>query len=80
MTARNVFCRKLQKELPGLENPPFSGEIGREIYENISAEAWDMWKDMQLKVINEYRLNMGEKSDYDTLIQQMLLFLNLREP
>ena len=69
----------MKKEMPGLEKPPFPGETGVEIYENISAEAWEMWKEMQLKVINEYRLNMGEKSDYEMLMQQMLLFLNLRE-
>lgn len=76
---RKVFCAKLSQELPGLAKPPFPGEIGKMIYEKISAEAWNQWsKDMQIKVINEYRLNMGDKDDYQTLIDQMLLFLNLK--
>ena len=77
MTERTVFCKKLQKELPGLEKAPFAGELGRQIFEHISAEAWDQWKDLQIKIINEYRLNMGEKKDYETLVTQMKLFLGL---
>jgi Fe-S cluster biosynthesis and repair protein YggX len=80
MTERTVKCKKLGKELPGLEKPPFPGEIGQKIFDCISNEAWLLWKDdMQMKVLNEYRLNMGEKKDYDVLVEQMLLFLNLKE-
>lgn len=74
-----VFCKKLGKELAGLEKVPFSGEIGEKIFEHISEEAWAAWQNIQLKIINEYRLNMGDKDDYQTLIQQMLLFLNLND-
>jgi Fe-S cluster biosynthesis and repair protein YggX len=77
---RTVKCKKLGRELPGLEKPPFKGELGQKIYENISEEAWRAWKDdMQIKVVNEYRLNMGDKKDYEKLVEQMLLFLNLKE-
>lgn len=79
MTTRMVFCKKLGKELAGLEKVPFSGEIGEKIFEHISEEAWAAWQNIQLKIINEYRLNMGDKDDYQTLIQQMLLFLNLND-
>ena len=80
MTKRMVMCCKLGKELPGLEKPPFSGEVGTEIYERVSEEAWRMWKDdMQMKVLNEYRLNLGDPKDYQVLVDQMLLFLKLKE-
>jgi len=79
-TPRTVHCAKLDKDLPGLDKPPFGGEIGQKIYQKISQQAWSMWKDdMQIKVLNEYRLNMGEKKDYDILVEQMLAFLNLKE-
>lgn len=79
MSTRKVNCLKLGRELPGLEKPPFPGEMGRKIYENISEEAWRMWRDdMQIKVLNEYRLNMGDPKDYQALVDQMLLFLNLK--
>jgi len=78
MTVRTVKCIKLGRELPGLEKPPFPGELGKQIFENISAEAWLQWKnDLQIKILNEYRLNMSDPKDYQTLMQQMKLFLNL---
>lgn len=76
---RMVKCTKYQKELPGLEKPPFGGETGKEIFEKVSKQAWLEWRDdMQIKVLNEYRLNMGDKKDYETLVDQMMKFLNLR--
>lgn len=79
ISERTVSCAKLGKELPGLEKPPFGGEIGKLIFEKISKQAWLMWKeDMQIKVLNEYRLNMSDKNDYQKLVDQMLLFLNLK--
>jgi Fe-S cluster biosynthesis and repair protein YggX len=80
MSDRKVHCKKLGEELPGLTSLPFSGEIGQKIYDSISQQAWDMWsKDMQIKVLNEYRLNMGDPNDYQVLVDQMLAFLNLTE-
>ena len=34
--ARMILCRKLKKELPGLDMPPFPGPKGEEIFNNIS--------------------------------------------
>lgn len=77
---RKVKCAKLGAELPGLDKPPFPGPMGQRIYEHISEQAWRMWReDMQIKVLNEYRLNMGDKRDHQVLMEQMLLFLNLAE-
>lgn len=79
MTERMVKCAKFGKELPGLEKPPFSGETGQMIFERVSKEAWLQWRDgMQIKVLNEYRLNMGNPKDYQVLVDQMLAFLNLK--
>jgi Fe-S cluster biosynthesis and repair protein YggX len=78
--SRNVFCAKFKKEMPGLEKPPFSGEMGKKVFESVSAEAWNLWsKDMQIKVLNEYRLNMADPRDYKVLVDQMLRFLGLEE-
>jgi Fe-S cluster biosynthesis and repair protein YggX len=78
--SRKVLCSKFKKELPGLEKPPFSGDVGKMIYERVSAEAWEQWsKDMQIKVLNEYRLNMADPRDYKVLVDQMMRFLGLEE-
>ncbi len=37
---RKVFCVKFQREMPGLDEPPFDAELGKRIYENVSEEAW----------------------------------------
>lgn len=78
--SRKVFCAKFKKELPGLEKPPFGGDMGKKIFEQVSAEAWQQWsKDMQIKVLNEYRLNMADPRDYKVLVDQMMRFLGLEE-
>lgn len=78
MSTRTVQCLKLQREAEGLEALPFSGELGQKIFDNISKEAWALWEDdMMIKIINEYRLNLSEEKDYDTLLEQMGAFLNL---
>ena len=75
---RLVFCKKFGKELPGLEKPPFPGKVGAQIFNEISADAWLAWKDLQIKIINEYRLNLAERKDYDLLMDQMMSFLGLK--
>lgn len=78
--SRTVYCAKLKKEAPGLSSPPFSGELGQQIFDHVSAEAWKEWSDdMMIKIINEYRLNMIDPKDYEKLIEQMKGFLNLAD-
>lgn len=76
-----VFCKKLGKKAEGLSYPPYPGEIGNEIYDNISKEAWSLWTDHQTKLINEYRLNPLDASAKTFLHQSMVdfLFNNHRE-
>lgn len=54
---RKVNCVKLGKEAEGLDFPPYPGELGKKIWENVSKEAWQMWLDHQTMIINEYQLN-----------------------
>lgn len=80
MAGRTVQCAKFGEEMEGLDAPPFPGDVGQKIYERVSKQAWEMWRDdIQMKVLNEYRLNMGDPKDYNLLVEQMLAFLNLKE-
>lgn len=54
---RMVQCVKLGKEAEGFDKPPYIGELGQKIFENISKEAWQMWLRQQTMLINEYRLS-----------------------
>ncbi len=56
--SRTVFCLKLKQSLPGMQTPPFPGDLGAQIYQDISQQAWDMWLSHQTMLINEYRLSM----------------------
>ena len=55
-SGRTVFCAKFQKELPGLDAPPWPGELGQRIFENVSAQAWKLWEERMKMILNEYRL------------------------
>ncbi len=68
---RLVFCAKLQRELPGLDKPPFPGELGKRIYEGISKQAWDMWPAQSTLIINHYGLNMADPEARKILREQM---------
>lgn len=69
--ARTVFCHKLGRELPGLETAPFPGPLGERIYENISADAWDLWEDQSKLIINHYGLVLADPEARRFLREQM---------
>ncbi len=68
---RTVFCVKFQREMPGLDEPPFDTELGRRIYENVSQEAWKMWGEYCKMVLNEYRLNPASPKDQEVLVKHL---------
>ncbi len=69
--ARTVHCIKLGREAEGLDFPPYPGELGKRIYDNVSKEAWKQWLEMQKMLVNENRLNLADKKARDYLAQQM---------
>ena len=71
MVERMVKCVKLQRELPGLDKPPFNDELGKRIYENVSKEAWGMFREHLKMIINEYRLVLGTEEANKIIEQQM---------
>ena len=53
---RKVTCVLLGPDSEGLDRPPYPGELGKRIYENVSKLAWQRWLKHQTMLINEYRL------------------------
>lgn len=72
---REVHCVKLNKRSEGLSKPPYPGELGQRIYENISKEAWQQWLAQQTILLNEYRLTPIDPKDRKFLEDQMEKFL-----
>ena len=74
MAQRMVKCVKLGRELPGLDEPPWSGELGQRIYGNVSEQAWNMWVEQLKMMINEFRLNPSTPEAQQIIEKQMELF------
>ena len=73
--SRNVYCRKYREELPGLVAPPLPGAAGEDIFENVSAKAWQEWQQVQTMLINENHLSMADREARTYLSEQMRRFL-----
>ena len=71
MAQRMVKCVKFQRELPGLDEPPFDNDLGKRIFENVSKDAWKMWLEQMKMILNEYRLNLAERESQQIVKQQM---------
>jgi Fe-S cluster biosynthesis and repair protein YggX len=69
--SRMVKCVKLGRELPGLEAPPWPGELGKRVYDNVSLEAWKMWEERMRMILNEYRLLPFQKEAQELMAKQM---------
>jgi Fe-S cluster biosynthesis and repair protein YggX len=70
-SGRTVQCVKFQKELPGLDAPPWPGELGQRIYENVSGQAWKLWEDRMKMILNEYRLMPWQKEAQEVISKHM---------
>lgn len=53
---RTVHCVRLGEQAEGLAAPPYPGELGQRIYEQVSKRAWQDWLKHQTMLINEHRL------------------------
>jgi len=71
--ARTVHCVKLGREAEGLDFPPYPGELGKRIYQNVSKEAWAGWLKHQTMLVNENRLNLADQRARQYLARQMEL-------
>jgi len=72
---RTVQCVKLKKEAEGLERPPYPGELGQKIYDNVSKEAWQAWVGQQTILMNENRLTPIDPEHRKFLEEKMQEFL-----
>lgn len=69
--ARMVNCVKMGREMEGLDEPPFDGELGQRIYNSVSKLAWEQWQEHMKMLLNEYRLQPWKKEHQEFIVQQM---------
>ena len=72
--SRQVKCVLLGIETEGLDYPPYPGEIGQRLFENVSKQAWQQWLAHQTMLINEYRLTPIEPQAREFLEKEMEKF------
>ncbi len=88
MAQRTVLCAKLGRELPGLDESTPEGdralriaqllggpELRQRVRDGISADAWNLWKDHMLMVVNEYQLDATSDQANAVLAEHMEAFL-----
>ncbi|NBS47891.1 MAG: oxidative damage protection protein [Betaproteobacteria bacterium] len=68
---RTVQCIKLGVEAEGLDLPPYPGELGKRIWENVSKQAWADWLKHQTMLVNENRLSLADMRAREYLKRQM---------
>ena len=71
---RMVQCVYLKKEAPGMAFAPYPGELGKRIFEQVSQEAFEIWKRHQTMLVNENRLNLADARARQYLARQMERF------
>ncbi len=72
---RMVQCRVLKRSAPGLERPPYPGELGQRIYDEISYEGWRQWLDQLSVLMNDHHLNTADPESQNDIEAMMRAFL-----
>jgi len=72
--SRMVHCVKFGKDMPGLDAPPWPGELGERVYNSVSLEAWKLWEERMKMILNEYRLLPFQKEAQELMATQMTEF------
>lgn len=72
--SRMVQCVVLGEAAPGLDAPPYPGELGLRVFENVSKEGWARWVAHQTMLLNEYRLTPIDPKARQFLVKEMEKF------
>ena len=70
-----IACARCGRAREALTGPPVPGAIGEEIARRVCAPCWEEWAAMEIKVINELRLNFMDPAAQATLTGHMRAFL-----
>ena len=66
-------------EPPPAHRVPFPPPVKQKLLDSVCASCWSEWEDMEVKVINEYRLNFLEPEHRAMLQRACLEYLKLSE-
>lgn len=72
-----IECSRCGRSKPPMERPPYPGPMGERVLAQVCSECWNEWREMEVRVINELRLNFLEPEAQETLAKQQCEFLGL---
>jgi len=72
---RMIQCRVLKRSAPGLDRPPYPGELGQRIYQEISRDAWLQWLDQLSVLMNDHHLNTADPAALNDIEGMMQAYL-----
>ena len=75
LMTRLVNCVVLKREAEGLPAPPYPGELGKRIYDNVSLEGWKQWLERLVTIINENQLTSADTETHKLIEQHLLGFI-----
>ena len=71
MPTRTVHCVVLKQEAEALESPPYPGELGQRVFENVSKQGWVQWLERLTTIINENGLNTSDPHTLELIEKHM---------
>ncbi len=70
-------CRRCDSAAEGLDAAPLPGAVGQLVLAGTCGACWDLWREEQVKLINENKLSPAKAEDYEFLVDRMKGFLKL---
>jgi Fe-S cluster biosynthesis and repair protein YggX len=74
-----IRCSRCGSTAEGLSRAPLPGRPGELVLMQTCEACWEDWKGTQVKLINEFRLNVAEPAQFERLMTEMTSFLNLKD-
>lgn len=74
----SFVCKRCGANTGQLDKKPLGGQLGNIVLANICSFCWSEWDAVQIKIINEYRLNLAVPQHFDMLVDEMKNFLKLK--
>ena len=73
-----VYCSRCEQDAPSIARfITFAEPLRTDVAQHVCAECWEAWLQTQLKVINEYRLHLGNAEHRRALADFAKQFLRL---
>ena len=72
-----VKCLRCGNQREQASDVLYGGKLGETIRNNVCSICWAEWQDMEMKIINENRINFSDPNHRSFVAQKMKEFLNL---